>query len=165
MPGRILVLMTFAAACAASAPSHQVERVEVAPPVDSVPGPQEKPRVDLSGTWVTGSANEPTVREFMLQLQCNHTPSFWAIDQLGDSVWAYTIAESQAQGIAQREQPFRVGAMGRISGVDVTLRADGTRYVLRYDETSWHLRGTLNGTPFWAVRQKQVRPEGCIPVP
>jgi hypothetical protein len=166
MRGRILVLLTFAGACAASAPSHQSERVELAPPsIDSVPDRQEKPRVDLSGAWVTGSTNEPAVRHFVLQLQCNHTPSFWAIDQRGDSVWAYTIPESHAQGIARPMGPRPVTATGRISGVEVTLRIGSTRYVLRYDETSGHLRGTLNGAPFWAVRQQQVQAEDCIPVP
>jgi hypothetical protein len=45
------------------------------------------------------------------------------------------------------------------------MRVGDTRYVLRYDEESGHLRGTLNGAPFWAVRQQLVRSEGCIPVP
>ena len=166
MPGRILALMTLAAACAASAPTHQIERVQIAPPsIDSEPVPSDKPRVDLSGAWVTGSTNEPTVREFVLQLECNYSPSFWAIDQSGDSVRAYTIPESRAQGIAAPPQNVPIAATGRVSGVHVTLRLGTTRYVLRYDERSGHLRGTLNGAPFWAVRQRRVRQGNCIPVP
>jgi hypothetical protein len=55
--------------------------------------------------------------------------------------------------------------VGRISGADVTIRLGDSRYLLRYDSTSGHLRGTLNGAPFWAIRQEIVRPQGCIPVP
>jgi hypothetical protein len=49
--------------------------------------------------------------------------------------------------------------------VDLAMSITGGRYVLRYDSTSGHLRGTLNGAPFWAVRQEIVRPEGCVPIP
>ena len=44
--------------------------------------------------------------------------------------------------------------------------SDGSsRYRLRYDSASGHLRGTLNDKPFWAVREELVHATGCIPAP
>ena len=97
--------------------------------------------------------------------QCNYSPADWIIEQSGDTVRAWQIPESHAQGIATREAVSRVATEGWVSGVDLVMGMSGTRYVLHYDSTSGHLRGTLNGTPFWAVRQEIVRPDGCIPVP
>jgi hypothetical protein len=56
-------------------------------------------------------------------------------------------------------------AEGRIRGVNVRMKDSASRYVLRYDAKSEHLRGTLNGERFWAVRKELVSAGGCIPVP
>jgi hypothetical protein len=80
-------------------------------------------------------------------------------------VRVWVIPASHAQGIHTTQRVSAVGATGRVSGLDLTMDAAGARYLLRYDSTSGHLRGTLNGAPFWAVRQDIVRPERCIPVP
>jgi hypothetical protein len=45
------------------------------------------------------------------------------------------------------------------------MGTSGARYLLHYDSTSGHLRGTLNGAPFRAVCLEIVRPQGCMPVP
>jgi hypothetical protein len=87
------------------------------------------------------------------------------IQQNGDSVRAWVIPESHAQGVPAPHLVSMVAAEGRVSGVALTMGIAGGRYVLRYDTTSGHLRGTLNGAPFWAVRQEIVRPEGCVPIP
>ncbi|MDQ6634236.1 MAG: hypothetical protein M3Z10_05695 [Gemmatimonadota bacterium] len=101
----------------------------------------------------------------MLRLQCNYTPALWIMEQRGDTVRAWAIPESRAQGVPSRNQVSSVGAEGRLRGVNLTMKVGTSRYVLRYDSTSGHLRGTLNGAPFWAVRQDIVHPLGCIAVP
>jgi hypothetical protein len=121
--------------------------------------------VDLSGAWATGSTSEPAVSRVVVQLECNYTPSFWIIEQRGDSVRAFTNPESRAQGIRAPDRVQPVTAEGRMVGSLITMSAPGSRYLLRYDPASGHLRGTLNDRPFWAVRQENVRPSGCIPVP
>jgi hypothetical protein len=165
MPRLLLLLATCAAAaCSAFTGSRHVQRAEVAQPaVDSIP--IRPAAVDLSGAWATGSTNEPAVRRVALRLQCNYTPALWILEQRGDSVRAWAIPESRAQGVRAPEPVSPAAAEGRISGVNLTMRIGDTRYVLRYDSTSGHLRGTLNGAPFWAIRQDLVRPDGCIPVP
>lgn len=165
MRRKLLPLLMVAGACSATPASRAAERADVAAPiVDSLP--TRPAEVDLNGTWATGSANEPTARRLQLQPPCNFGPAIWALDQRGDTLRLWVIPESHAQGIATRgPAASSVPLMGRISGVDVVLGAAATRYRLRYDSTSGHLRGTLNGAPFWAVRQDIVRPQGCIPVP
>jgi hypothetical protein len=172
MPRRILAVLTCAAACSAAVrprPAEQVERVErLAPPAavaDTVPERHAEPGLDLSGYWATGSTNEPAVPKVVLQLRCNYTPPLWTIQQRGDTVLAWALPEHHAQGMMTRRQVSPVPAEGRIAGVDVTMRLGDTRYVLRYDASSGHLRGTLNGAPFWAVRQQLERRTDCIPVP
>jgi hypothetical protein len=140
-----------------------LRQIVPAPRVD--PAPIRRAALDLSGVWVTGSTAEPEVPRLVLQLQCNYSPPLWVIEQRGDTVRAMVIPESRAQGIPSPPRARPVAAEGRISGVDVTMRLGGGRYVLRYDSASEHLRGTLNGAPFWAVRQELVRAEGCMPVP
>ena len=159
--------MTACSAPVRSHPIEQVQRVELSPPTDadSETADHEKPRVNLSGVWASGSTNEPAVRRIVQQLQCNYTPSFWVIEQAGDTVRAWTNPESRAQGIATPPRARPVAAEGRISGVDVRMKYGASRYVLRYDEKSEHLRGTLNGKPFWALRVDLVSAERCIPVP
>ncbi|HET9426248.1 MAG TPA: hypothetical protein VFO55_12845 [Gemmatimonadaceae bacterium] len=162
---RITLVAAFALGCSASTPSRGRDRVpDALPAADSV---RSLPAaVDLTGGWATGgSTGEPAERRTVLRLECNYTPAAWVLEQKADTVRAWTIAESRAQGVhADRPVPM-VPAEGRLSGVNLTLRMDGATYVLRYDSTSGHLRGTLNGAPFWAVRQDVIRPQGCIPPP
>jgi hypothetical protein len=143
--------------------------------VDSVAGsrrwvwpaltPRRHADVDLSGAWANGSTAEPAAAQIVIHVECNYSPSLWVIQQRGDTVSSWTIPESRAQGIAAPHTPAPVAAVGRISGVNLTMSLGEARYVLRYDSTSGHLRGTLNGAPFWAIREDIVRPEHCIPVP
>ncbi|NUQ19582.1 MAG: hypothetical protein HOQ09_01340 [Gemmatimonadaceae bacterium] len=120
--------------------------------------------VDLTGSWTTGSVGEPAAPRIVASPQCNYSPSEWIIEQSGDSVHTWIFPDSHDQGIATPPAP-RIAADGWVSGVDVVIGPPSARYVLRYDSTTGHLRGTLNGAPFWAVRFEIVRPEGCIPPP
>jgi len=160
-----LVAACGAAACSAStsSPANDPEPRPV-PAADTVV--RARADVNLSGSWATGSVAEPAAQRIVLSPQCNYHPALWLIEQDGDSVRAWTIPESRDQGIATR-QPVSttVPTVGRVSGVELRMGASGARYVLRYDSTSGHLRGTLNGAPFWAVRLDVVRPEGCLPPP
>lgn len=151
-------------ACVARTQSSKTDRPDEQPPVaDSVS--RTHADVDLTGSWATGSAGEPEARKIELRLQCNYTPPLWVLEQTGDTVSAWLLPESRAQGVRSPEPVARVAAKGRVSGVDLTLQMPGTRYVLHYDSRSGHLRGTLNGAPFWAVRQEIIHPTGCIPPP
>ena len=161
---RILLAACAAAACSASAGGRANERAErQAATADSIP--RRHADVDLTGAWATGSAGEPAAKRIVLRLECNYSPPLWVVQQSGDTVRAWAIPESYAQGVATEQSVSRVGAEGLVSGLDVTMSLSGARYLLRYDPTSGHLRGTLNGAPFWAVRQDIVRPELCIAVP
>jgi hypothetical protein len=160
----IALLAACAAACSASSGSPPNQRTELqASAVDSIP--RRRTDVDLTGAWASGSTNEPNVPRIVIRPECNYSPSLWVIQQSGDTVRAWAIPESRAQGIRVERPVSTVAAEGRLSGVDVTMRLGDSRYLLRYDSTSGHLRGTLNGAPFWAIRQEIVRPQGCIPVP
>lgn len=162
-PLRLLAL-SVAAGCAAAPAPRDIERSGGAAPVaDSLP--VRPADVDLTGTWATGSVGEPSVPRLVLSPPCNVGPALWALEQRGDTLRLWRIPESHTQGIATRTQASKVPLTGRISGVDLVIGTGATRYRLRYDSTSGHLRGTLNGAPFWAVRQEVVRPEGCIPPP
>jgi hypothetical protein len=165
MPRLIILLATCgAAACSASTGSHPDERAELHPhAVASVP--PRHAAVDLSGAWASGSAGEPDAPRIAIRPPCNYSPALWVIQQSGDTVRAWAIPESRAQGVPAPPPVSTVAAEGRISGVDLTMSVGASRYVLRYDSTTGHLRGTLNGAPFWAVREDIVRPEGCIPIP
>jgi hypothetical protein len=160
-----LLACIVGAACSASPASRASERAQVTTPavVDSLP--PRLPEVDVSGTWATGSVGEPSVPRLVLRPPCNVGPALWALQQRGDSLRLWQIPESYAQGIATETHVSSAPLTGRISGVDLVIGAGATRYRLRYDSTSGHLRGTLNGAPFWAVRQDVERPEGCIPPP
>ena len=124
-----------------------------------------RPEVDLTGSWATGSANEPDVRQVVLRPECNTGPAIWLLEQRGDTLRLREIPASFAQGAASPSRPIAAAVEGRVSGMDVTLGTSGARYLLRYDSTSGHLRGTFNGAPFWAARQVVIRPPGCIPPP
>lgn len=151
-------------ACGASTQSRAVDRPDERPPVADSVAPAHA-GVDLSGVWATGSAGEPEARQIELRLQCNYTPALWILEQTGDTVKSWLLPESRAQGVPSPQPGSSVPAKGRVSGVDFTLEMPGTRYVLHYDSTSGHLRGTLNGALFWAVRQDVIHPTGCIPPP
>ena len=121
---------------------------------------------DLSGRWITGSDDEPAAREIRLQRDCRYTPAAWLLDQRGDSVYAMQAKESWARGVAEPPEPMPAMAMGRLRGHKLVLRDGANRWVLAYDDRSGHLRGTLNGRSFWALRQILEEPtERCIPVP
>jgi len=133
--------------------------------IQSVPPATAERPIDLNGVWASGSGTEPDVAQITLQLQCNRTPAMWIIEQAGDSVRSFINPESIAQGIASPPRPRPLAALGKISGLDVAMSDAASRYRLRYDPASGHLRGTLNGQPFWAVRENVVQASGCIPVP
>jgi CubicO group peptidase (beta-lactamase class C family) len=171
LPGADLVAVRMQAKPAPGAPEGTYESLVIpllrqivpVPRVDSAP--TRRAALDLSGPWATGSTAEPDVPSLVLQMPCNYSPPLWVIEQRGDTVRAMVILESRAQGIPSPPRARPAAAEGRISGVNVTMSIEGARYVLRYDSASGHLRGTLNGASFWAVRQELVRAEGCIPVP
>jgi hypothetical protein len=154
------------AALACRASTHPPAGVQAPAPALAVEPPRTgHADVNLTGTWTTGSSSEPAVNQIVLRPLCNYHPALWIIQQEGDSMRAWKIPESRDQGIASRQAVTSAPAEGWVSGVDVTIGTSGARYVLRYDSTSTHLRGTLNGAPFWAVRLEVVRPEGCLPPP
>ena len=122
---------------------------------------------DLSGSWSTGrGAAEPAAAMVMLHTECPYHPAAWVIQQTRDSIQAWTFPESFDQGIASKQPPqLHVPARGRVAGLDVTVQNETSHYRLRYDPASGHLRGTLNGVPFWAVRQSVMRPGFCPGIP
>ena len=125
------------------------------------------PATDLSGGWATGSANEPTPGPVVQHPTCAHNPAVWLIQQAGNTLKAWAFPESFNQGIKLAEPGPRpvTGSPGTISGVDVLIVDGESRFVLRYDVESGHLRGTRNGAPFWAARQNIVRGEACAGIP
>jgi hypothetical protein len=123
---------------------------------------------DLSGNWTTGrGAAEPAAPIVTLDTECAYHPAAWVIRQARDSVEAWPFPESMDQGIHRPDSPLAKLAPDRgwVSGLDVTLESEGSRYRLRYDPESGHLRGTLNGVPFWAVRQVVKSPGPCPGIP
>ena len=143
-----------------------------APPVaPTTPGitaaPAPAPPFDLTGEWATGSGpGEPQAQLITLRPPCLQNPAVWILQQTGDSLEGIAISESHDQGTAQKG-PMQIPptARGQISGLVVTLDATGSHYQLHYDPETGHLRGTLNGRPFWAVRQLVERPGRCLPPP
>lgn len=160
----ILLAISAAAACSASTHSPATQRAETSAPIVG-PVRSGHADVDLTGTWITGSGGEPAAKQLVLNPPCNSGPAHWLIEQSGDTVRAWNMPEIQAQGIATREPVSSRPTEGWVSGIDVVLGISNPRYLLHYDSTSGHLRGTLNGAPFWAVRVEIVRAEGCIGVP
>ena len=163
---RVIALLVSVGACACAAHTHSTASPhagESAIAVDSASAAHAL--VDVTGTWATGSSAEPNVRRVQLRLECNYTPPLWILQQSGDTVRAFLLPEGRAQGARPPDPPPNIPAKGRLSGLSLTLEKPGSRYVLRYDSASGHLRGTLNGQPFWAVREDVIRATGCIPPP
>jgi hypothetical protein len=160
----IVLAVCAAAACSTSARSRNNERAKLPVPI-SAPVPTAPAAIDVTGTWATGSAGEPEAKRIVLRPQCNYGPAVWILEQYGDTVHAWVMPESWAKGVPTPRAVSSTPSVGRVSGVDVVIGTSDARYVLRFDSTSGHLRGTLNGAPFWAVRLEIVRPEGCIAVP
>jgi hypothetical protein len=125
------------------------------------------PVTDLSGSWATGTTNEPPRGPVVLHPSCANNPAVWLIQQSGNTLKAWTFPESFNQGIVRAGPgPERVaGSPGTISGADVIIVDGDSRFVLRYDAESGHLRGTRNGVAFWAARQTIVRTEACPGIP
>jgi hypothetical protein len=125
------------------------------------------PAVDLSGGWATGSGNEPPPGPVVRHPSCAYNPAVWIIEQTENTLKAWLMPESFNQGIARRGPgPAKVvGSPGTISGADVVIDDGQDRFVLRYDHDSGHLRGTRNGTLFWAARQQVVRTGECPGIP
>ena len=125
------------------------------------------PVTDLSGGWATGSASEPPPGPIMLHPSCAYNPAVWIIRQSGNTLTAWAFPESFDQGIKRVDPGLQrvAGARGTISGADVLIMDGESRFVLRYDVESGHLRGTRNGVAFWAARQSIVRTEACPGIP
>lgn len=134
--------------------------------VDSTVEPHftEPTATNLSGAWVAGRGEEPSVRHIVLRPPCNFTPGFWSLDQQGDTVRGYTMPPSRAKGIATPVRPVIPEVVGRIRRGVLSLGKASTGYRLRFDPASGHLRGTLNGAHFWAVPLHIVRSPKCIDV-
>jgi hypothetical protein len=166
---RTLRVIGLLAACAAAACSVGCSRANSAvreqPPAPALPAPAVllPPATDLTGNWATGTRWEPAIATITLQPGCAYNPPVWILKQTGNALEAWDFPESYNQGIAAKGPgPERIsGLPGKISGLDVTIDDGQSRYVLRYDEESKHLRGTRDGHPFWAARQAVVRTEAC----
>lgn len=165
-PRSIMLLAACSAgACSASAGSRSLERTEIRTTSTSVT--LLPAGVNLTGSWATGTGLEPAVASFTLHPSCTYNPPAWIIQQAGNLVEAWAFPESYNQGIVVKGpgQARIAAARGTVSGLDVAIDDGETRYALRYDETSRHLRGTRNGERFWAVRQEVVRMQACPGVP
>ena len=149
----------------------QLSCVPTAPPAGSLPAGQSDtarveflaPVTDLSGSWATGSSNEPPSGPVVQHPSCANNPAVWIIRQTGNTLETWAFPESFNQGIKSADPgPQRVaGSVGTISGADVRIVDGESRFVLRYDAETGHLRGTRNGVAFWAARQHIVRGEAC----
>lgn len=162
----VFLLAAGVIACTARSPARATERSEqLRRTADSVSPAPAHADVDLTGSWATGSVGEPATRRLVVHPPCNYHPDVLLIEQKADSVRVWAIPASHDQGVASARPMSSVAATGRVSGVNLTLELGGARYVLRYDSTSGHLRGTRNGAPFWAAPEDIVQPAGCIPPP
>ena len=98
---------------------------------------------------------------------CAHHPAAWVIQQTDDTIEAWSFPETFDQGISHPDSHVAklTPDKGRVSGLDVRIETETSHYRLRYDPESGHLRGTLNGVPFWAVRQVVIQPNPCPGIP
>jgi hypothetical protein len=162
-----MLLVAFSMSCApkgASPPGMSSAVAETATPDTAVLFP---PAVDLSGGWATGDRSEPATPVVTLHPPCAVHPAVWLIEQHGNRIQSWSFPETFDQGIrapgpgpaVQRPVP------GIISGIDVLLGEGPTRWRLRYDSTTQHLRGTRDGKPYWAVRQVVVSHGNCPAIP
>lgn len=163
----VLVGLVVAAACARSPTPAAVQPViHPAPPK---PNPFQEPDTNLSGTWSVGGGDQPEPQALTVVLHptCVVVPPAWLLEHQDSSIRAWSFPERYNQGIkAANDATARVKpAEGWVSGPDVVIQDESYVYVLRYDRTSTHLRGTRNGAPFWAVRQQVVRTGACPPPP
>ncbi len=158
-------LVVGALACASA--KRTAPAPATTPPVQDTKVELLPPAVDLTGGWTTGSGNEPPPGPVVHHPSCTYNPAVWIVRQSGNTLKAWVMPESFNQGIVRAGPgPAKVaGSPGTISGADVVIDDGVDRYVLRYDRDSGHLRGTRNGAPFWAARQKVVRTEACPGVP
>jgi hypothetical protein len=166
---RTLWLISAVAVCLGTACARAGSVVHTESPVSTTPAPAAvlPPATDLTGTWATGSDGEPSSETITLRPACTYHPPVWIVEQKGNALVSWAFPESYDQGVARKEPgpPKLTGSRGQISGVDVIIDEGEHHYMLRYDVKSKHLRGTVNGTPFWAARQVVVRPELCPAVP
>jgi hypothetical protein len=125
------------------------------------------PATDLTGSWSADSGAEPLTATIRLNPPCTYHPPVWVVQQTGNQLEVWAFPARYEQGIAVKGTGVaRTAAWpGYISGIDVRIDDGETRYELRYDSASTHLRGSRNGRPFWAVRQVVARTGGCPGVP
>ncbi len=161
---RFFALFAVCTVVACSRPATPVAVQPAPAPEEIVPLPAG---TDLSGTWATGIGTPPALPVITLHPECTHHPAAWLIKQTGNTIESWMFPESYDQGIAVKGPGVSriVASPGVISGMDVTIDDDSYRYRLRYDPESQQLRGTRDGAPFWAVRQKVVRTSLCPGVP
>jgi hypothetical protein len=153
----------------------QVSCVTARPPAASLPPATadsakvelRAPITDLSGNWTTGSANEPPPGPVVQRPSCAYHPALWIIQQAGNTLTAWALPERFNQGIVRAGPGVQrvAGSPGTISGVEVLIADGESRFVMRYDAESGHLRGTRNGVAFWAARLQIVRTEACPGIP
>ena len=163
---RPLIVLVVTISCARFSPSSRAPSPAIEPtPAEDIG--QIAPAVDLSGSWTTGSDGEPQGPTVVTHTGCSVNPAEWVLSQEGDSIRAWAFPVTYNQGVATKGLgPERMhAATGRISGIEVRIDDAGSHYRLRYDVESQHLRGTLNGKPFWAVRHVVMRPGACGAIP
>lgn len=132
----------------------------------ALPDTLPAPVTDLSGAWMKGTGEEPSVAVVRLQVACTYHPPAWVIQQQGSRLEVWDFPASTDQGVASPVPLVaRAGSRGSIYGAQVLIQDGENWYDLRYDEHTGHLRGTSNGQPFWAVRQEVMRPDPCPAVP
>ena len=113
MQRSIALLAARTVACSAPTGSRTSARAETPAPIV---GPIRTGHADvnLTGAWATGSAGEPDAKQIVLTFQCNYSPALWIIQQDGDTLRAWTIPESHAQGIATTQAVTKVPTEGWI---------------------------------------------------
>jgi hypothetical protein len=162
------LIVLFAGAQSGCARAHpSMDEQSAASPKPAQAETLEPPETDLTGNWTTGTGPAPETAIVTLHPSCTVHPAVWIIKQTGNSIEAWAFPERYDQGIAVRGPGVAriVGSPGVISGLEVTIDDEEYRYRLRYDRESGQLRGTRNGSPFWAARLRVVRTEACPGVP
>ena len=164
MSGRYAVLVTMIAAL--SCRPARVQPVDQADTATSFAATGDDTPAVFNGTWIGGSSGEPDTRVITWQLPCRVHPASWVLEQRRDTVRSYHFPEQYEQGVASREPMVAsTGTIGRVRRDTLYLVEGKDRYALHYDSTSGHLRGTLNGQPFWAAQRIVTRAQVCPAVP